>query len=106
MSDNFIEVKNLSYRYGKNDPIIKNVDLSIKKGDLITLLGPNGAGKSTLLNCIAGLNKPFEGEVLLEGRNIFTMSSKEIAQSIAYVPQISSSAYGYAVRVDIQSTGD
>ncbi|MBI4452950.1 ABC transporter ATP-binding protein [Candidatus Woesearchaeota archaeon] len=48
--------------------ILKDVNLSVDKGDFITVFGPNGSGKSTLLNIIAGIIKPDKGKILIEGR--------------------------------------
>lgn len=93
-----LEVKNLNYSYKQSRTILEDVSFKVEKGQLITILGPNGAGKSTLLNCLAGLFKPNSGEILLEGKNIQTLTSKEIAQKIAYVPQVSVSTYDYTVR--------
>lgn len=93
-----LNVNNISYSYKDSDPIINNVSLEIRKGELFTILGPNGAGKSTLLNCVAGLFKPTRGEVLLEGENIEKINPRIKAKKIAYVPQNSLQNYGYSVR--------
>ena len=53
----------------------KKLDLSIKKGELITLLGPSGCGKSTLLRCLAGLETVSNGSILLDGKDITNMDT-------------------------------
>ncbi len=50
---------------------IRNIDLSIEDGQLVSIVGPSGCGKSTLLNILAGLDKPSEGEVILDGRPVY-----------------------------------
>lgn len=56
---------------------VNNVNLSIKSGEFIGIVGRSGSGKSTLLNLIAGLLKPTEGEILLDGKNIVGLTDKE-----------------------------
>lgn len=57
-----IEIKNLTLAYGSN-VVLKNVNISIDKGDFICIVGPNGSGKSTLIKSILGLIKPVKGEI-------------------------------------------
>lgn len=96
--EKLLEVNNITYGYKNSSPVIKDISFSIGRGELFTILGPNGAGKSTLLNCIAGLSKTNNGQILFEGENIYEMFPKIKAQKVAYVPQNSSSTYGYSVR--------
>ena len=57
--------------------ILKGVDLDIHEGQVMALVGPSGAGKSTLLHILGGLDKPTQGEVILDGRNFYTVSDAE-----------------------------
>ena len=85
-----ISCKNLSFSYKKGaKPILDDVSLSLGKGQIGVLLGRNGAGKSTLLSCLAGLKKPTRGEIVIEGKDISSLSPKEKAALVAYLPQIS-----------------
>ena len=68
--DSVIEINNLSKTYSDGTQALKNVDLSIKRGDFFALLGPNGAGKSTLLNIISSLTKKTTGTVNICGYNL------------------------------------
>ena len=65
-----IELKNIGITFNKNTPdentALKNINLSINKGDFITVIGSNGAGKSTLYNVISGTYSPTEGSIFLE----------------------------------------
>ncbi len=62
-----IELKNIRKSYGKEE-ILRGVDLSVRKGEILAVLGVSGAGKTTLLRIIAGLEVPEEGKVFLDGR--------------------------------------
>ncbi|MCB0729215.1 MAG: ABC transporter ATP-binding protein [Ignavibacteriae bacterium] len=72
-----IEIKNLKKSFGSKE-VLRGVDLNIKNGITLVIIGRSGCGKSVLLKHIIGLLKPDEGEVLIEGKNISTMSEKEI----------------------------
>lgn len=76
---------NLTVRIGPK-LIVGNVSLSFGPGRLVALIGPNGAGKTTLLKALAGLI-PAEGMVAFDHRPILTISRRERARSIAYLPQ-------------------
>jgi ABC-type lipoprotein export system ATPase subunit len=60
-------------------PILRGVSLTLEKGERVALLGPSGCGKTTLLNCIGGLDRADGGSVRLQGRDIGSMSSDELA---------------------------
>jgi iron complex transport system ATP-binding protein len=84
---NTIKVSQLSFSRGAR-PVLRDVDLTLQPGRLTAILGPNGAGKSTLLATMAGLLKPNRGQVELGGMELRTLSSRERAQRIAYLPQL------------------
>ncbi|MGN0795179.1 MAG: methionine ABC transporter ATP-binding protein [Aristaeellaceae bacterium] len=76
-----IELRNLSKSFVTADgPVdaLKNVNLSIRTGDIYGIIGMSGAGKSTLVRCINMLERPTEGSVLLDGRDLGTMRKKEL----------------------------
>lgn len=82
-----LEVKNLNASYGVT-PILRDVSLSVKQGEVIALLGSNGAGKTTLVNTIMGMLKPVSGEIIFEGEHIEDMPPHEIVKrGIAQVPE-------------------
>jgi putative ABC transport system ATP-binding protein len=55
-------------------PVLVNLDLGVEEGEFLALMGPSGSGKTTLLNLIAGLDRPTEGEVIVQGQDIGAMS--------------------------------
>jgi len=66
----FIEIRKLFKKFG-HVIAVNNVDLEIQKGEILTLLGPSGCGKTTTLRCIAGLEKPDAGDVIIDGQPMF-----------------------------------
>ena len=64
-----IEVKHLSKSFGSHE-VLKDIDFSVKKGEVVCLIGSSGSGKSTLLRCINLLEKPSGGEIIYNGENI------------------------------------
>ena len=63
----FIEIQNLFKRF-KNVVAVNHVQIEVNKGEMLTLLGPSGCGKTTTLRCIAGLEKPEEGDIVIDGK--------------------------------------
>ena len=68
-SEKIIELKNLKKQYGDN-VILKNINLHVDRGEVVSLIGPSGSGKSTILRCIVDLESITSGEVLIEGNNL------------------------------------
>ncbi|MBS3937408.1 MAG: ABC transporter ATP-binding protein [Peptococcaceae bacterium] len=67
--------------------VIDNMDISINRGEIVTLIGPNGSGKTTALKAISRLLDCAGGVVLLDGKNIHRMSTREVAKKMAVLPQ-------------------
>ncbi len=86
MSDNQIEINNLSKVYDDGFNALKNINLNIEKGEILAMLGPNGAGKTTLINIICGIVKPTSGKVSVEGFDILN-DYRETRSRIGLVPQ-------------------
>lgn len=72
----YIRFENISKKYGENE-VLKQVNLEVEAGQLVTLLGPSGCGKSTLLRCLAGLEQVSEGHIYLDGEDITNKNPKE-----------------------------
>jgi len=82
-----LEIKNLNVHYGVIHAL-KDVSLTVNKGEIVTLIGANGAGKTTTLRTISGLNKATSGEIFLEGKNITSISApKRVEMNISQVPE-------------------
>ena len=73
---NALEVVDLSVGYG-SVPVVRSASLGVAAGKAVTLLGSNGAGKSTMLRGISGLLKPTGGRVILDGRDVSTVTAEE-----------------------------
>ena len=71
-----LEVKNVTFSYDGVTETIKNVNITLHAGELVCLLGVSGGGKTTLFNVIAGLNKPQQGQVLLNGEDVTGRTGK------------------------------
>lgn len=69
-----------SYKLGDGTefPVLKGINVSFEKGELVSIIGESGSGKSTLMNIIGGLDSKFEGEVLVDGKNIGSFTEKEL----------------------------
>ncbi|ADM28725.1 ABC transporter related [Ignisphaera aggregans DSM 17230] len=71
--------------------VLKNVNLEVRRGEIIGIHGPSGSGKSTLLKIMAGLEKPDQGEVIIEGYNLNLLSEDGLAMIrtniVSYIPQ-------------------
>ncbi|CAD7777924.1 MAG: putative siderophore transport system ATP-binding protein YusV [Candidatus Methanoperedenaceae archaeon GB37] len=81
-----LEVKGLTCGYNKRF-ILKNINFKLKNHALLGIIGPNGSGKTTLLRAITKIIKPQKGKILFEGRDIWQMGFRELAQKMAFVPQ-------------------
>jgi len=81
-----ISINNISKVYGNKFTALKNINLEIKKGEIIALLGPNGAGKTTLINTICGIVLPTEGTITVDGFDA-VKEYKKTKSIIGLVPQ-------------------
>ena len=84
--DPIISVNGLSKTYSSGFQALKNVDLTIKEGEIFALLGPNGAGKTTLISIICGIVTPSSGDVFVDGHNILS-EYRQARSKIGLVPQ-------------------
>ena len=86
-SETLLELKNVSFKYEKDKPILNDISFKINKGEMVSIVGKNGAGKSTISKLICGFYKQTSGEILLNNRDITNDSIKERAEKIGIVMQ-------------------
>ena len=77
-----IETQNISKRYVMGEEVIdalKNINISVNKGEYVAFMGPSGSGKSTLMNIVGCLDTPSTGKYILNGQDVSEMSENELA---------------------------
>ena len=92
-----VEVKELNFSYKKSVPVLRDLSFSLPSGKFICLLGPNGVGKSTLFKCMLGLLRGYSGEIRIDGEDIRTLTQKQLARRVAYIPQSTAPVFNYTV---------
>lgn len=97
-----IELQNIQFFYtgsvnNSQNFHLRNINLSVGKGEFLSILGPNGSGKSTLLKIISGILIPLSGKISLNGKPLQNYSKRSIARKIAFVPQASLSVFPFSV---------
>ena len=92
-----VEARGLRVDYGRG-PVLEGVDLRCEAGEFVGLLGRNGSGKTTLLRALLGLVPERRGAVSLAGRPLEGLRRRQIAQSVAWVPQEAERAFAFRVR--------
>lgn len=81
-----LNMQGVTFGYGR-EPLLYDVHVQVRAGEMVGLLGPNGSGKTTLLRLLSGVLRPQQGKVLLEGRDLQKWGRRGTAQRIAVVPQ-------------------
>ena len=92
--DGDLEIKNVDFSYYKDKPVLKNFNLHAEKGNLIAIVGPTGAGKTTLINMLMRFYDIDNGEILLDGRNLFDIKRTSLRLSYSMVLQDTWVFYG------------
>ena len=82
-----LQITDLNFSYRKDQPILKNINLSVKKGEMMAIVGKNGAGKTTLSSLICGFLTPNSGSIYLNGEDISPLTIKERGEHIGIVMQ-------------------
>ena len=92
------DINNVHFSYRTKGPeVLRGIDLKIREGEILSVLGKNGAGKSTLLFCMLGIKKPQQGSINIRGKDIATMTERDIATVVGFVPQTHSPTFSYSV---------
>ena len=81
-----LRIEDVSLSYG-DKPVVQNLSLRVKKGQVVSIIGPNASGKSTILKSIAGIIKPVSGKIFIEEKDISKMDSKKLAQKVSILLQ-------------------
>lgn len=105
--DRIIELKNIYFKYRRDLPdTVKDLNLSINKGEIFAILGGNGEGKTTTLSIMAGLNKPYRGRVLINSQDVFKLKDR-FNKTISYLPQNPTSLFSKnSVKEEVLSISD
>ncbi len=82
-----IKLLGVSFSYLQNKPVLKDINLTIKKGEKIGIIGASGSGKSTLIDIIIGLYKPERGNILIDSTLLNEQNIKEWRKKVGYIPQ-------------------
>lgn len=111
---NLLEIRNLTLSYGGAEPAVKELNLDVREGELLSLLGPSGCGKTTTMRAVAGLMKPVSGQIRLREKNITNVPPNKrgfglVFQSYALFPHMTAYqniAFGLKVQRRSQSEID
>lgn len=82
-----LRIEDLTVGYAREKPVLQNISLSVRAGEILAVIGPNGCGKSTLLRTLIGLLEPHSGGIFLNRKNIREYHPRERAQNIAMLAQ-------------------
>mgnify|MGYP002711913294 CR=1 FL=1 len=110
----FLEIQNVRKSFDGKTDVLKDINLSVEKGELLTLLGPSGCGKSTLLRSIAGFNDIDSGKILIDGRDLTGVAPGKrnlgmVFQAYSLFPNMNvfdNVAYGLKIKKADKSTVD
>lgn len=93
---NILEVQDITCAYDGR-PVLEELCLAIRAGEILALIGPNGVGKTTLLRALARLLEPRTGSVLLAGQDLWRMSPRKVARRLGLAPQASDGSWPITV---------
>ena len=104
-----LTLEQVSFSYEAEQPVLRNLNLRVKPGQVVALVGPSGAGKSTLFSLLLRFNTAQSGRVLLDGRDLADLKASELRKAVALVPQQSavfSGTVAEAIAFGRPATGD
>jgi iron complex transport system ATP-binding protein len=91
-----LTINKLSFNYS-GIQVLKDVEMEVRLGEMLSIVGPNGSGKSTLLKCINRILKTKQNTVLIDGKDANKLDLKELSKTMGYVPQSSTSTFPFTV---------
>ena len=83
-----LSVRDLDFSYGGRK-VLDEISFDVEDNGIVSILGPNGVGKTTLLRCLCNLHRPQSGRIEVDGTDVLTLSGRDLAKHIGYVPQSS-----------------
>jgi len=92
-----LSARNVCLGYGQKS-VVKDLNIRIHRGEIVTFVGPNGSGKTTILKSLSRYLKPQKGQIYLEDKDIFKLDTKYVARKIAVLPQVKSASGDLSVR--------
>jgi iron complex transport system ATP-binding protein len=92
-----LTVETVSFQYDPGIPILRDVSLAVRSGEILSIVGPNGAGKSTLLRLLDRILIPLHGRIFLGDRSLARFTRAELARRISFVPQDGAVAFPFTV---------
>jgi len=100
MKDDLLECKEVLFGYNGHT-VLNGASLTVSPEDFVGVIGPNGAGKSTLIKIMSGLIRPLQGRVTFGGRDLASLSRRDVAKKMAVVAQEETSEFGFTVREEV-----
>ena len=100
MKDDLLECREVLFRYN-GLTVLNGVSLVVSPEDFVGVIGPNGAGKSTLIKIMSGLIRPLQGRVTFNGRDLASLSRRDVAKKLAVVAQEETSEFGFTVKEEV-----
>lgn len=94
---NGLHIQDVSFSYRRQSEVLKNLSFSVPRGRVVGILGANGAGKSTLFKLILGVLPLQSGDIKINGRSVKTLSNRERAKRMAYIPQTQRGTFQFTV---------
>lgn len=91
-----LTINNLSFSYGPIN-ILKDIELRVDLGEMLSIVGPNGSGKSTMLKCINRILKTKQNTILIDDQDTTKLDLKELCKMMGFVPQTTTSAFPFTV---------
>jgi len=85
--DQELKAESITFAYAEGKPVLRDVTVEVRRGELTGIVGPNGSGKSTLLRILCGLLRAAKGQVFLDARPLCVVPSLERARTVAFLPQ-------------------
>jgi iron complex transport system ATP-binding protein len=96
MTEPLVQLHEASFRYGERT-ILRDLNLDVHRGEILSVLGPNGCGKTTLLRCIAGALTPSHGSVRVGGREVGSLAAPARARRIGFLFQDHTASFPFAI---------